>query len=65
MEGTLAHAKKHDPDETEFVSVPVDEQDDIDPVGPSDANALEGGDDLDAIDAAWKVHGEVTTEDLG
>lgn len=56
----------HDPDEPEFVSVPVDEQDEADPLGPSDANALEGGDDLDTIDAAWSGdHGEVTTEDLG
>ncbi len=43
----------HDPDETEFVSVPIDEQLDADPVGPSDANALEGGDDLDMMAGAF------------
>ena len=43
----------HDPSETEFVSVPLDEQLDADPVGPSDANALEDGDDLDSMTAAF------------
>lgn len=61
----MAHKPTHDPDETEFVSVPLDEQDDADPVGPSDANALAGGDDLELVDAAWAAdHGEVTDEDL-
>ena len=41
--------------ETEFVVVPEDEQLDRDPVGPSDANALEGGDDMDMIDTAMRV----------
>lgn len=43
----------HDPDETEFVSVPIDEQLSADPVGPSDANALDGGDDLDMMADAF------------
>ena len=46
--------KTHDPDEEEFVSVPLDEQEDSDPLGPSDANALEGGDDLDLIEKAME-----------
>ncbi len=45
--------RSHDPSETEFVSVPLDEQLDADPIGPSDANALEDGDDLGMIQAAW------------
>jgi hypothetical protein len=44
--------RSHDPDEEEFVSVPLAEQLDADPVGPSDANALEGGDDLHLIEKA-------------
>lgn len=59
------HRQGHDPDETEFVSVPLEEQDDSDPVGPSDANALEGGDDLDMIEGAFDDVGEIVTEDLG
>lgn len=43
----------HDPDETEFVSVPLEEQLAADPVGPSDANALEDGDDLDLMADAF------------
>ena len=43
----------HDPDETEFVSVPLEEQLAADPVGPSDANALEDGDDLDMMADAF------------
>ncbi len=46
--------KKYDPTETEFVSVPESEQLDEDPVGPSDANALEDGDDMDLMEAAFK-----------
>ncbi len=46
--------EKHDPTETEFVSVPESEQLDRDPIGPSDANALEGGDDLNLMEAAFK-----------
>ncbi len=50
--------------ETEFVEVPENEQLDRDPIGRSDANALEGGDDLDIM--AWwtAAPGEVVTEDL-
>ena len=41
--------------ETEFVVVSEDEQLDRDPVGPSDANALDGGDDMDMIEEAMDV----------
>jgi hypothetical protein len=52
--------------ETEFVPVPKAEQLDRDPLGPSDANALAGGDDLAMIEAARAADpGEVITEDLG
>ncbi len=51
--------------ETEFVEVPEDEQLDSDPIGPSDANALEGGDDLAMLEGAFDDIGEVVTEDLG
>ena len=51
--------------ETEFVEVPEAEQLRADPEGPSDANALEGGDDLDMIEGAFDDPGQVTTEDLG
>ena len=51
--------------ENEFVEVPEEEQLDADPLGPTDANALEGGDDLEMIEAAWKDPGEIVEGDLG
>ncbi len=53
--------------EIEFVEVSETDQLDSDPLGPSDANALEGGDDLDMIEAATTadLDGEVIAEDLG
>lgn len=41
--------------EDEFVVVPEAEQLDRDPVGPSDNNALDGGDDMDMIEEAMAV----------
>ncbi len=51
--------------EDEFVEVPEADQLDSDPLGPSDANALEGGDDLDMIVGAFDDIGNVDLEDLG